>query len=218
MEKADILEMTVRHLKMVQRQVAPPCRESGLYSGSELLSKYRAGYHECANEVSRYMASMRGVDAEVQSRLLQHLSQKLRDAPADSRPPPTATPITSLPGVNMSLNSVHSPSGVIAVVAPSNGLHQETFLRDAIPLYVSQSPMRLTEPPATFRSPRSPQLGDEVPEMHVRSKILCTSMTSELASCEWLKGDTSVHSHIPKLENCQKADHDDIAKSVWRPW
>ncbi|ELU10815.1 hypothetical protein CAPTEDRAFT_156236 [Capitella teleta] len=137
MEKADILEMTVRHLKVVQRQAAAASspRESSAFSGSELVSKYRAGYHECATEVSRYMASMRGVDTDTQSRLLRHLSQKLQTNPSEQQlPSPTATSISTLPGVNMSLNSAMSPSGVIAVVAPSSEMSNGSLLRDAIPL------------------------------------------------------------------------------------
>nr|XP_046917643.1 LOW QUALITY PROTEIN: protein hairy-like [Dermatophagoides farinae] len=51
LEKADILEMTVRHLQKLQRQQIA----ATIVNDTTLLNKYRAGYSECANEVGRYM-------------------------------------------------------------------------------------------------------------------------------------------------------------------
>ncbi|XP_029105180.1 transcription factor HES-4-like [Scleropages formosus] len=69
LEKADILEMTVKHLRNLQRaQITAHAAEA------HVLSKYRAGFSECMNEVTRFLSGCEGVNAEVKARLLAHLS------------------------------------------------------------------------------------------------------------------------------------------------
>ncbi|XP_068842603.1 transcription factor HES-4 isoform X2 [Capricornis sumatraensis] len=70
LEKADILELTVRHLQSLRRvQVT-----AALRSDPAILGKYRAGFHECLAEVNRFLAGCEGVPADVRSRLLGHLA------------------------------------------------------------------------------------------------------------------------------------------------
>ncbi|XP_008317030.1 hairy-related 9 isoform X2 [Cynoglossus semilaevis] len=69
LEKADILEMTVKHLRNLQR-----VQMSALSADTTVLSKYRAGFNECMNEVTRFLSTSEGVNTEVRSRLLSHLS------------------------------------------------------------------------------------------------------------------------------------------------
>ncbi|XP_076019606.1 hairy-related 9 isoform X2 [Genypterus blacodes] len=69
LEKADILEMTVKHLRNLQR-----VQMSALSADASVLSKYRAGFNECMNEVTRFLSTSEGVNTEVRSRLLNHLS------------------------------------------------------------------------------------------------------------------------------------------------
>ncbi|XP_075898181.1 hairy-related 9 isoform X2 [Nelusetta ayraudi] len=69
LEKADILEMTVKHLRNLQR-----VQMSALSADASVLSKYRAGFNECMNEVTRFLSTSEGVNTEVRSRLLSHLS------------------------------------------------------------------------------------------------------------------------------------------------
>lgn len=70
LEKADILEMTVRHLQNMQRQqmALEMARDPGV------LNKFRAGFTECATEVSRYVNKIDGVDGGTKQRLLNHLT------------------------------------------------------------------------------------------------------------------------------------------------
>ncbi|XP_020785423.1 hairy-related 9 isoform X1 [Boleophthalmus pectinirostris] len=70
LEKADILEMTVKHLRNLQRVQM----SAALSADATVLSKYRAGFNECMNEVTRFLSTSEGVNAEVRSRLLSHLS------------------------------------------------------------------------------------------------------------------------------------------------
>nr|XP_046253800.1 hairy-related 9 isoform X2 [Scatophagus argus] len=69
LEKADILEMTVKHLRNLQR-----VQMNALSADATVLSKYRAGFNECMNEVTRFLSTSEGVNTEVRSRLLNHLS------------------------------------------------------------------------------------------------------------------------------------------------
>ncbi|XP_077007750.1 transcription factor HES-4 [Tamandua tetradactyla] len=96
LEKADILEMTVRHLQSLRRvQVT-----AALNADPAVLGKYRAGFNECLAEVSRFLAGCEGVPADVRSRLLGHLAaclgqlgpsrrQALSPAAAEAQAPDT---------------------------------------------------------------------------------------------------------------------------------
>ncbi|XP_013395728.1 transcription factor HES-4-B [Lingula anatina] len=70
LEKADILEMTVKHLRSIQRQQMA----AAVTSDPSVLGKYRAGFNECANEVTRYMRSIDGINEDVRLHLLNHLA------------------------------------------------------------------------------------------------------------------------------------------------
>ncbi|XP_034952295.1 transcription factor HES-1 isoform X2 [Chelonus insularis] len=83
LEKADILELTVRHLQR-QRTLAQPG-----------LSRYKAGYQDCSREVSRYLdapdiitGNTTPMDPAVKQRLLRHLDSCVSELDLDlgSRP------------------------------------------------------------------------------------------------------------------------------------
>ena len=84
LEKADVLELTVRHLhKLRERQAL------GLHPASAAVNnnnnnggnsnstqdKFRAGFTHCAAEVSRYLATSTGLDVSVGQHLLSHLGR-----------------------------------------------------------------------------------------------------------------------------------------------
>merc|ERR1712026_151931 len=70
LEKADVLELTVKHLRKLKRQ-----QMRAVNPGLD-MDRYRAGYTTCATEVSRCLAST-GVDISIGSRLMSHLGHKL---------------------------------------------------------------------------------------------------------------------------------------------
>merc|ERR1712117_925330 len=78
LEKADVLELTVKHVRKLKRQQ--------LLSVTPELDRYRAGYTTCATEVSRCLAST-GVDISVGSRLMSHLSNTLNSLDAKRQEP-----------------------------------------------------------------------------------------------------------------------------------
>lgn len=69
LEKADILEMTVRHLRSLthhQRVLAS--------SDPDLLLKYRAGYSACMAEVSKSVIGDGCLDSDIKAQILSHLA------------------------------------------------------------------------------------------------------------------------------------------------
>lgn len=73
LEKADILELTVRHLHKLRRQqrlAANPIIDA---------DRFRAGFTHCANEVSRCLAATPGVDVQLGTQLMTHLGHRLNE-------------------------------------------------------------------------------------------------------------------------------------------
>jgi len=64
LEKADVLELTVKHLQKLKRQNALGLTPEATYAG-----RFKAGYASCAQEVSKYMTSRTDVSVEVTTRL-----------------------------------------------------------------------------------------------------------------------------------------------------
>ncbi|CAJ1077737.1 hairy/enhancer-of-split related with YRPW motif protein 2 [Xyrichtys novacula] len=79
LEKAEILQMTVDHLKVLQA--------TGYFDAHALALDFLSlGFRECVTEVSRYLSAVEGLDSSdpLRSRLLSHLSScaSQRDAAA----------------------------------------------------------------------------------------------------------------------------------------
>ncbi|XP_012264893.1 protein hairy [Athalia rosae] len=145
LEKADILEMTVKHLETLQRQ------QVALAAATDpnVLNKFRAGFTECAGEVSRFS----GLEASVKRRLMAHLAsclgpvettttngqtvqQSVQPAPPTTQlqvhilPQVDATPriqvqqsngifFTNANGTGLQLVPTRLPNGDIALVLPA---------------------------------------------------------------------------------------------------
>ncbi|XP_022104153.1 transcription factor HES-4-B-like [Acanthaster planci] len=71
MEKADILEMTVRYLKEVQSSP-----QNGRTSPAAQVSQYHAGYNECLGEASNFLANCESVDLDTRLRIMNHLAER----------------------------------------------------------------------------------------------------------------------------------------------
>ncbi|XP_033838782.1 transcription factor HES-1-B-like [Periophthalmus magnuspinnatus] len=124
LEKADILEMTVKHLRNLQRlQIT-----AAVHADPGLLGKYRAGFSECVGEVTRFLSTCEGVHSEVRTRLLSHLSSCV-----SHMYPPVVPSLPSLPlgckAVSPELVSLYTgvqlvprPEGHVAVLVPSAAL------------------------------------------------------------------------------------------------
>ncbi|XP_050432301.1 protein deadpan-like [Adelges cooleyi] len=80
LEKADILEMTVRHLQSLHssRQtpvVATPAVNAPqpVDPSSIVVQKFQTGYQECAGEVNRFVGRLDGINDDIKKRLMAHL-------------------------------------------------------------------------------------------------------------------------------------------------
>ncbi|KAK2825387.1 hypothetical protein Q7C36_019314 [Tachysurus vachellii] len=120
LEKADILEMTVKHLRNLQRvQIT-----AAMSTDTAVLSKYRAGFSECMNEVTRFLSTCEGVNTEVRSRLLNHLSGCLGQMMALNYPP--AAPAQH-PHLTQPLNVQLPSSAVSSKLSPSEAVPSKVF-------------------------------------------------------------------------------------------
>lgn len=70
LEKADILEMTVKHLQTIQRQQMV----MAVSTDPSVVHKFKSGFADCAEEVNRYITQLEGLDIPVKQRLMNHLN------------------------------------------------------------------------------------------------------------------------------------------------
>ncbi|RZF45159.1 hypothetical protein LSTR_LSTR007122 [Laodelphax striatellus] len=96
LEKADILEMTVKHLETMQRQQSA----ISVATDPQVLNKFRAGFSECAGEVGRFP----GLEPPVRRRLLQHLANVLNTSTGNENP--GATTLQTNPGGTASATTI----------------------------------------------------------------------------------------------------------------
>merc|ERR1712013_579656 len=121
LEKADVLELTVKHLRKLKRQ------QMLALNPSLDMDRFHAGYTTCATEVSRTLAST-GVDISIGSRLMSHLGHKLnnietsRVAPLNIRVPEQRVPKhlrmsspSSDLGYESGRDSSPSPQGLLTI-------------------------------------------------------------------------------------------------------
>ncbi|XP_063243784.1 enhancer of split mbeta protein-like [Bacillus rossius redtenbacheri] len=86
LEKADILELTVRHLHKLRAH-----RSLRLTPEAAYADRFRAGFAHCAAEVSQYLAAADA--AAVGGKLLQHLGACVHRLDAASAYTPPASPL-----------------------------------------------------------------------------------------------------------------------------
>uniref|UniRef100_A0A667XW78 Hairy-related 8.2 n=1 Tax=Myripristis murdjan TaxID=586833 RepID=A0A667XW78_9TELE len=97
LEKADILEMTVKHLQNIQRGALTPVASCLLplppadpALGLEAQQKYSTGYIQCMHEVHNMLLTCEWMDKTLGSRLLNHLLKSLPRSTDEAplQPPP----------------------------------------------------------------------------------------------------------------------------------
>lgn len=137
LEKADILELTVRHFQ----------RHRSL--DVKAVNQYKAGYVDCVREVQRYLETpdaqtMTLIDAGVRQRLLRHLDNCIAEVDVDIRNANTSTP--------------NSNNGQIEerLVAPTANLNSEAKILEEVNNNSSNNnrpePKQLLESAATLNN------------------------------------------------------------------
>lgn len=99
LEKADILELTVRHFQRHRNLDTPG------------INKYRAGYADCVREVQRYLETpdaqtMCVIDPGIRQRLLRHLENCVAEIDTDISPQAQPTPCAT---VLQTVQQAHHP-------------------------------------------------------------------------------------------------------------
>nr|XP_056706229.1 transcription factor HES-1 [Euleptes europaea] len=112
LEKADILEMTVKHLRSLQRAQMT----AALTADPSVLGKYRAGFNECMNEVTRFLSTCEGVNAEVRTRLLGHLASCMGQINAMNYPAPQSPSAAQHGGASFGQPLGQIPAGAVPPV------------------------------------------------------------------------------------------------------
>lgn len=160
LEKADILELTVRHLHSLKRRGQLVLKPEMSYA-----ERFRAGFTQCATEVSQFIANATlaanamqrqgPVDPQAGARLLQHLSGCIRrlEVPQVVQPQPIAP------------NGVARPTPLQAIApAPQQTqgpertlLHERGLKRPAEALVDAEAALakRAYAPPSPPHSPAS---------------------------------------------------------------
>lgn len=129
LEKADILEMTVKYLRSLQRRQMT----SAVAADPTVAAKYSMGFTECASEVARYLGTTQGINEEVRGRLLGHLSNCVQTGNSSTQVGNGQTygqPLhVQIPRVQSDLSRVHSegllsqpPVGFLSNSASSSGV------------------------------------------------------------------------------------------------
>jgi hypothetical protein len=149
MEKADILDLTVNYLKSVK------C-EQGFLRDATSLAKYRAGYNDCAGEMTRYLMSDTGLDYHSRAKLLSQVASHCQNANLRT----AADMSTRSPQASLFIRPIATP------IAPPT-----TTLPSSIPIYPSNYK------PLGFAAPSVPTgSGDQLSPNYCR--YLMTSSTA----------------------------------------
>ena len=71
LEKADVLELTVQHLRKLKEHNILQANPA-----SVAANRYQAGFTACAGEVSKFLSTVPGVDMRVGAGIMSHLGSK----------------------------------------------------------------------------------------------------------------------------------------------
>ena len=114
LEKADVLELTVQHMKKLKQQNALGLTPQATYAG-----RFKAGYTHCAQEVSKFVTTSSLVaDTQVSTKLISHLGSCIQAmdvvSPSTVVPPsplsPAASSVASLPLASAEPSTTPAPS------------------------------------------------------------------------------------------------------------
>jgi len=226
MEKADILEMTVAHLKFVHSsRYSRVCRAAEVppvaaaaddvtSSGTTAGLRYLMGYNECVREVASYLAGDDSGDArgrllgdDVRTSLMQHLDDCLRLRAAA---PPIVAAVSRLPsppgpGVLPCAGSPRRPVDI----GPSSPLTV-----DSAPAGGATSPWRHRCDSGVYSGASSPAQAEEFAVIGaLPSPLELTTRTTTQQhptfssdACQLLQ---------PPLQTTSNVD---ASADVWRPW
>ncbi|KAK6302404.1 hypothetical protein J4Q44_G00267590 [Coregonus suidteri] len=192
LEKADILEMTVKHLRNLQRLQMT----GAISTDPSVLGKYRAGFSECMSEVTRFLSTCEEVNMEVSAQLLSHLagcvSQINTVNYSTHRQIPTYPPHPAHPTLGQAIVQIPSASPQLNVIMPCKSGSPMNFTSDVAKLYSGLQIVSATDGQFAFLIPSTALAHMSVPNA--------------------LHGNPAVAVAVSPVVSPSTAD------SVWRPW
>ncbi|XP_015605325.1 protein hairy [Cephus cinctus] len=188
LEKADILEMTVKHLETLQRQ------QVALAAATDpnVLNKFRAGFTECAGEVGRFP----GLEASVKRRLMAHLASCLGPVennsgaqsgqqPVQPAPPTTQLQVHILPQVDATPRiQVQQSNGIFFTNANGTGLQ-------LVPTRLPNGDIALVLPAGAKATPVASPSSSPAPTSPLPTLIPIPQRTASTASASSSSSSTS---------------------------
>ena len=201
LEKADVLELTVRHLRKLKQHHA-----LAIPAQNHAQEKFRAGFGHCATEVRRFVQAVPGVDMHVSSRLLNHLGSWMSsmDKIKPSSPPPMAPPKVYTPPASPPSQPIH--------VKP---IHPTPYAKPVVPAYTKPAPPTYT---AQCRLVSIQSLQETRPKQEVRP-VIQEVRPRPIIKCQQVKAEVPAYQNQYDTRNLQSIKIEVPAGSpVWRPW
>lgn len=205
LEKADILELTVRHLHRLQRP----------RDAVEDAQRYQAGFGQCAAEACQFLLSLPGVDTHVGHNLIKHLGACISNNGPLSIQVPNLNRLSYSPPV-----SPLTPAPV-SVKQPPTFQHQEMLsstpsvhdLSKPLTGLLMQVPKGETDTRSVLRNvilERRGNKGSNEDPKFQRPNVIVDGRKERL--------NMQVDSNVEEEEeiDIEKVEEDD--ENMWRPW
>ncbi|XP_048470972.1 transcription factor HES-3-like [Rhincodon typus] len=191
LEKADILELTVKHLRDLQG-----ARKGVLMLTQEGVAEYQAGFRSCLNGVSQYLLRSKSTDEHLRLGVLNHLVNAFpvfsgsRFSTADSGCRVEAVP------------SPRAQAAHFQVVTPPPGELSPAFTR-------VNSPAKPTSPPHLARNSSQKRPVDEIRSDDKETDKISNSEPARVQQLPSL---------IPQSERPADNVLSPDSETLWRPW
>lgn len=231
LEKADILELTVRHLQKLQSS-RPSGLSATIASGDEISaeSRWQSGFGHCAAEACRFLSSLPGEAAE---RLARHLAAGLQTGRQTNSPPKANLLSPTLANLDH-IASVVAPcpvgtSGEIdsAILSTNTSPIRSTPHADKTPIRDAGASATIASSMPRCRASMSLVNGDEklTANCNAKSKSLrdrgspTTATTTATATIITTRNKTN-DPHDINADDDEEIDVErvDDRDPMWRPW
>lgn len=236
LEKADILEMTVKYLQNHQINLQRQQAAISQATDATIATKFKAGFTECVNEVDRFQ----GMEPQVKRRLLMHLSNVMngeREQYAHQvhmLPSPPSTPeqdsmshITTTSNGYYLTNRAGNAGVQLIPTKLSNGniafvLPQQPPVNNQVPLLVpipSRTASNTSATSSSYEQSSSPYNSPPSPANSSYESMECTSAHQQ--QIHLLQQQRSFSPSAPISLVMRKTNFDQQMKDdekMWRPW
>lgn len=209
LEKADILELTVRHLHTLRRQNILGIRSENTYA-----EKFKAGFRHCAAEVSNFLNV---VDQETSVPIIKHLNSCMNHmerntAPSNAmqmhhQPAPPAVPLANRPSIQ-----IQSPNQINAHAVAASVAHRQSPTWSSSSTATAAATTKRRSPVPIMSQPKHQMMYQQPPPPANANHLYANRSPNSTPNTHLM--DSSTRVNTPPMS--PKIDIDD--SSVWRPW